>query len=314
MRAKIMVLSGNDRSDSDAEFAEQILTDVSAAFGHTFALMREKIGEASLAAHGEALTDQAADACLQCQAVFACGASPEDMAQLYDALNLPLRIRSFSVPEALCGRHETPVSLYVGAILSLDEETLRQAMRCAFSFAQEQECRLCSVAPNGEAKADWEAAQRVQEAENPSLAASSLSAPEAAAAMITAPERMGLVLCPPYAGSILLAVGEALCGHPDIRHEMAFDGEIGVFSPAEPAKEGQAFPFSVALALAKLLRYALRLPREAACVEAAVGNVMSAASRPGRAEDEPAPDPARVLDMICEQIAVAGELMRRGGI
>ena len=280
-----MLLSGSKRDEANADFAEKILIDISAAFDHSFSLMREKIGEKSIAAHGEALTDQVIDACQQCQAVFVCDADAQGVQDLYDALDLPLCVRSFCVPVSLCGRHEAPIALYVGSALSLDEETLRQAMRSAFLFTQEEEVRLCSVAPAGNAKAEWEAAIRVQESQQPQFSASPLSAPDAVAQMITAPERMGLVLCPPYAGSILLSAGTALCNHPSVIHDLAFDDTIGVFAPYLPQAEQTPAPVSAALAAVKMLRFALRLPREAACVEAAVNNVLSSGWRSHQQEN-----------------------------
>lgn len=298
MRAKIMLLTANKRDEETAAWAEQVLIDLSAAFDHSFSLMRGKIGEG--------LTDETVEACQQCQAVFACDAGAEGVQDLYDALDLPLQIRCFSVPESLCGRHEAPVSMYVGTVLSLDEETVRRAMRAAFWFSQEQECRLCVIPPNGASKAEWEAAARVQEASQPQASSVTLSAPDAVAQMISAPERMGLALCPPYAGSILLSAGMALCSHPEIVHDAAFDEGCGVYAPYLVPEDETPLPFSSALAVAKLLRYSLRLPREAACVEAAVNNVLS--SRDGDM------DAKRALELICEQISVAGELMQRSGI
>ena len=316
MRARIMLLSGSKRDAVNADFAEKILIDISAAFGHSFSLMREKIGEKSMTASGEAFTDQAAEACQQCQAVFVCDADVEGIQELYDALALPLRIRSFCVPVSLCGRHESPVSLYVGSALSLDEETLRQAMRDAVLFCQEEELRLCSVAPTGAAKADWEANLRVQETMCPQISASPLSAPDAIREMITVPERMGLVLCPPYAGSILLSAGTALCNHPSVIHDLAVDEEMGVFAPYLAPEDENPSPVAAALTVAKLLRYGLRLPTEAGCVEAAVNNVISSGWRSPQQESpgEAAIAAQGMLELICEQITVAGELMNRGGL
>ena len=156
-------------------------------------------------------------------------------------------------------------------------------------------------------------AVRVQETACPDVASAAMTAPEAAGALASAPERLGLILCPPYAGSILLSEATALCSHPELMHDMAFDGGLGVFSPVTPAGAETASPFSIALALAKPPTFSLRLNREAACLEAAAGNVMAVSGRALRDEDSEAAWET-VLDKICEQIAVAGELMRRAGL
>ena len=314
MRAKIMLLSGSAQDEINASYAEKILLDISAAFDHTFSLRQEAIGEKSVAAHGEALTDETILACQQCQAVFVCDAGAQGIQDLYDALNLPLLIRSFTVPEVLCGRHEAPICLYVGSVFSLDEDTLRQAARSAFSFSQELDVRLCHVSPAGASKAEWEAAVRVQEASFPQVSAAAVTAPEAIRAMISAPERMGLLLCPPYAGSIMLSAGTALCTHPSVIHDMTFDSSIGVYAPYLPRDGFEPGPFAAALAVAKMLRCSLRLSKEAACLEAALSNVIVSGWRAKEEDGGGAITGEGVVELLCEQIAVAGELMNKGGI
>ena len=302
MRAKIMLLSSGEREEANCAYASRLLTDVSSAFGHSFSLMEKKMEK------------QAFDACQDCQAVFAGGSENPALQKLLDEIGMPLLIRSFCVPESLCARHEAPATLYVATVLSLDEETLLSACRAAFQFAQEQDCRLCSVFPTGASRPDWETNIRAQEALFPQVPSVSMTGPEAISAVITSPERMGLALCPPYAGSMLNAAGTALCSYPAVMHDMAFDAEIGIYAPYTLPEDETPQPFAAALALAKLFRFSLHLTREAACVEAAVNNVLTAHSRVLREKGEAAPDPEKSLDMICEQIAVAGELMQRAGL
>ena len=70
MHAKIMLLPGSARGEALCRCAEQVLTDVSAAFQHSFSLLREKIGEQSLQAYQEPLTEEAVAACEKSQAVL----------------------------------------------------------------------------------------------------------------------------------------------------------------------------------------------------------------------------------------------------
>ena len=302
MRAKIMLLSSGKQEETNCGYASRLLMDVSSAFDHTFSLMEGNMEEGAF------------DACQDCQAVFAGSSEDPALQDLLDALGMPLLIRSFCVPESLCARHESPATLYIANVLSLDGETLDPACRDAFQFAQEQDCRLCSVYPTGASRPDWETNIRAQEALFPQVPSVSMSGPEAISGMITNPERMGLVLCPPYAGSMLNAAGTALCSYPAVMHDMAFDADIGVYAPYTLPDEEMPQPFAAALALAKLLRFSLHLNREAGCVEAAVNNVLTAHSRVLREKGEAAPDPEETLDLICEQIAVAGELMQRAGL
>lgn len=297
-----MLLSSGKQEELSCACASRLLTDISSAFGHSFFLAEGKMEEEAFAA------------CQDFRAVFAGSSETPAFQALLDELAMPLLIRSFCVPEALCARSEAPATLYAGTVLSLDEETLQPACHAAFQFAQEQECRLCSVFPTGASRQAWEAEIRAQEALFPQVSAVFMTGPEAISAMITAPERTGLILCPPYAGSMLNAAGTALCAHPAVMHDMAFDEEIGVYAPYTLPGDETPQPFSAALALAKLLRFSLHLNREAACLEAAVNNVLAAHSRVLREDSETAPDPEKSLDMISEQIAVAGELMLRAGL
>lgn len=297
-----MLLSGTKQEEANCAYASRLLTDISSAFGHSFSLNEGKMEQEAFAA------------CQDFKAVFAGSSENPAFQDLLDELGMPLLIRSFCVPESLCARHEAPAVLYVANVLSLDEETLQPACRAAFQFAQEQDCRLCSVLPSGASRQDWEANIRAQEGLFPQVPSVSMTGPEAISAMITAPDRMGLALCPPYAGSMLNAAGTALCVYSAVLHDMAFDSEMGVFAPYTLPDDETPQPFSAALALAKLLRFSLHLQREAACLEAAVNNVLTAHCRVLREGSEAAPDPEKSLDMICEQIAVAGELMLRAGL
>ena len=298
-----MLLSSTAQDEINAAYAEKILIDLSAAFDHTFSMRQDRIGEKSKAAGGETLTDKTIDACQSCQAVFVCDANADGVQDLYDALNLP---------EVLCGRHEKPVNLYVGSVFSMDEDTLRQAIHSSFSLAQEMDVRLCHCAPTGKSQAEWTAAIRVQETAFPQVSADALTAPEAIRSMITSPERMGMLLCPPYAGSIMLAAGTALCTHPNIIHDFAFDESIGVYSPVLPPDQSDVGPFAAALAVAKMLRCSLHLSKEAACLEAALSNVIVGGWE--TKEDGGALSGMDVVELIGEQIAMAGELMNKSGI
>ena len=314
-----MLLPGSEAGERLCAYAEQLLTDVSAAFHHSFSLMREKIGEKSTQEYHEALTEETVEACRKCQAVLLCDGTCEGARELYDALDLPLRVRSFCVPDALRSRHEAAVSLWVGTALSLDQETLRRAMRAAFAFAQEEDARLSHVSPAGASKPEWEAAVRVQEVAFPQVSASAFTAPDAVTGLIAAPGRMGLLLCPPYAGGILSAAATALCSQPALIHDMAWDETIGVFAPyLPPAQEmdEEINPFGLVYAVIHMLKHSLRLGREAACVEAAVNNVLSSGWRtPDQASSgASAVGGEAIINLICEQISVAGELMEKGGI
>lgn len=304
MRAAIMMLAERETGQDVCSFAEQLLTEISAAFGHSFSLL-----QGTLDADGP--DDATVDGCRSGKAVFLSDAECAGADALYDALNLPLRIRSFTLPTALSGT--TPVRMCVGTVLSLDRDTLASAMANAFHFAQDQELPLAHIAPTGSSKSDWDQAVQCQQRISPRVASTPLSAPDAIQAMITAPEKMGLLLCPPYAGSILLSAGSSLCPHPAMIHEMVFDDSLAVYAPCLPASAAghEPQPLGIACAISRMLKCSLGLVREAGCLNAAMENVLAAGWHT-RATQAGGISAQGMVELICEQIAVAGELMRKG--
>ena len=305
MRTRIMLLPGSEMGEYNCACFERILTDISAAFGHSFSMMRGK-GE------GGRWPDSVIAQCEESQGILLGDADCPAAGALYDALDLPLRVRSICVPEALCARHEAPSRIYIGTVLSLDQETLRRALQCAFAFAREEDARILHIAPTGSAsREEWEAGIRVQCACNPLLPVDAAAAPDMVKALVRQPNRLGLILCPPYAGSILDAAATALCAHPEIVFDSVLDEDMAVFAPyVPPMEEAEVFsPLAAALAASRMLRASLHLPREAACLDAAIENVLANQAFGAAQQSE-----QNTIDLICEQIAVAGELMGKGSL
>ena len=90
------------------------------------------------------------------------------------------------------------------------------------------------------------------------------------------------------------------------------DSAPGVYGPLVPLEDDGLSPFGLAGAIAAMLRYSLGLQREAACLEAAVNNVQSAGWQSAGADAE-ASAAQTITRRVCEQIAVAGELLTKGG-
>ena len=314
MRAKILFLPCTEMGESACGCAEQLLTEISAAFNHSFSLLRGRIGSDVADDEGCQVPDAVLDACQECQAVFLGDTEQDSVQELYDALELSLCIRSFSVPVSLRGEGGSETPLHVGAVLSLDRDTVQAAMESAFRFSQLQETRLYHIPPSGDARKDWDGAIQLQQVIRPQITAHALSAQDAVRSMILTPDRLGLMVCPPYAGSILSAAGSALTAEPAMIHEMACDGTLGVYgAPGSLCASGDGpDPLGPACAVAKLLRHSLGLHREACCLETAVANVLAAGWHTRR-QDGAGIAPQGMVELICEQIAAAGELMRKNG-
>ncbi len=284
MHARILFLSAENNLSPACTWAQQILTEISAAFGHSFSFLEGR-AEAPL-------SDGAVSACQKCQAVFLADADHPAAQELYDEFDLPLAVRLISLPAALCGRHEAPVRAVLAQVLSLDEDTRRAALRQACALAGEEGLPLAHVPPAGAAKAAWTAEIYA------AAQAEALDPREAARRLILSPDSLGLCLCSPYAGGILLAAASALYADRCLVYDSAWDGTAGVYAPALSDAESPIALYSTAAAVAALLRRSLGLSREADCVLATLDNVLAA----------PGETPQSTLDLLCSQIAVAGAL------
>ena len=97
MHAKIVLLPGSPVGERLCGIAEEVLTDVSVAFGHTFSIVRDKIGEAAMRAYGVPLSENTLRLCGQANAVFIGDADNEAEPFLLRALGIPAKSREFSV-------------------------------------------------------------------------------------------------------------------------------------------------------------------------------------------------------------------------
>lgn len=312
MRVRILLLHANDHGKRLSRFAEQILTDVSASFGHVFSIMHDKIGEASEQAYGVPLTRGAADAAAG-SASLLLSASAEDAVLLQDALNLSVEIASFCVPGALCGRNISPASLWVAQSLATDAETLNTAAATVFRYAAERDVSVSCVAPSGAAtKKIWEAALTNAKKAFPGVRAANEAPGDAMRRMLLRPADGGIIFCTPYAGSMFKAAADAVCPFPNIVYSASLGAESAMFAAGTAAGRPNGNPISLAYAIAELLRGVLKMENEAACVEAAISNVLLSGWRTDDLHAEEAVEPERIVELICEQISIAGELMDKG--
>lgn len=314
MRAKIMLLPGHDVGARLCTIAEDVLTNISVAFGHTFSLLREKIGEQSVRAYETPLTEETVEACVHADAVFLGDTDVMGAQTLLTSLQIPCRVRTFSLMDGKC--------FYVLQACALDAKTLHDAMAAGFALAKENGLPFHHVAPSGKAQTDWKAAFKLEAGMHASVMAKELLPPSAVELLVNDPGALGVLVVPPYAGSMLCAMATTLHGVP----MMLFDECAGtgrfIYAPVvtkeSKAEEHSLNPVGTILAVAQLLRGALKLVREADCVEAAVKNVLAAGWRtPDMSvrDEKLCVGTEEMLRLISDQISLAGALLRpQGGI
>lgn len=315
MQARIMLLPANSKGKTLCSYAEELFLEISASFGHSLNTIREKIGEDSVRMFDVALTQETLDACRQCQAVFLADGDCDGSRLLYQGLGIPLRIRHFVIPDCISSRQLPAQVFLMGQATSLEPDTVFSAVRQACQIASSMEIPFCHTAPAGSSHYQWDAHIKETLKKYPSLSWSALSAPEAIRRIIETPRQIGFMFCPPYAGSILESAETSLFPLPGLQYDWGIGETIGVYAPRLSLdKRDMPEPFGTALAIAAMLRNSLRLQREAACLEAAIHNVLSSGWRtPGMLSPGQETDGNHIIQLICEQLAVAGEFVGKGG-
>lgn len=314
MQAKIMLLPSSNKGKTLCNYAEELFLEISADFGHSLNTCREKIGADSIRLFDVPLTQETLDACKKCQAVFLADSDCQGAKALYQGLEIPLRIRHFSIPESLSIRGLPPRKFLLGQVTSLEQNSLFLAVRQAMKTAHELEIPFCHTAPTGNNRFAWDADIKETAKKYPGMACESLAAPDAIRRIIEAPDTLGFLLCPPYAGSIMESGASSLFPFPGIQYDTGTTETIGVFAPRLSLDETDLpSPFGAAFAVAAMLKHSLHMQREGACLEAAIHNVLAAGWRiPGMPAAGQYTDGSHIIQLICDQLAVAGEFLFKG--
>ncbi len=310
-----MLLPASSKGKTLCSYAEELFLEISASFNHSLLTFREKIGEDSVRLFDVPLTQEAADACLKCNAVFLADGDCEGSLELYQSLGIPMRIRSLVIPDALATPQISKRKMYLCQVMALDQDTVFTAVRQALQLTSDQELSFAHVAPTGNNRFQWEANIKENLKRYPALSWTALTGPEAVKRIIEAPWSLNTLLCAPYAGSILEAAATSLFPFPGLVYDYGCTDAIGIYAPrlccdATDMPE----PFATAYAVAQMLRSSLRMNREAACLEAAINNVLISGWRtPGMLSPGQPTDGSHIIQLICEQLAVAGELLNKSG-
>ena len=305
MQARIQLLSTGSQDEKICTVAEEILTDISVAFNHSFTLMREKIGQSSIDAYNTPLTEETVSACADSDAAIVCRADCAGQDDLLSSLRIPCRMRIFPAGDKRC---------YLIKTMALDAQTLSDAMQIAFETAKREELPLRYVLPSGKSALEFKLSITSRLPYFPDVAVEEMSPAQAAEFFVLSPESNGVFVFPPYAGGIFFAENTALQEIPMYIYERC-EGNCGyVYSPVIPPSIGrndEVNPSGICLAISDLLRYALKLEKEADCVESAIRNVLEAGWRTPDMSDQPGTiSTMKMLQLISEQITLAGQLMQ----
>lgn len=306
MRAKIVLLYETEQGKALCDIASYVLAQTAVAFGHTFTLPVKHCKR------GLEISDEALELCGDAAGILLGESGMDCLPSLAEELLFSCRLRELRYThlienQSLMGR-ELPLQAVLLQALSSREDALRLTAAQAYAVSARDNLPIAQVPPAGKLAESWQRA--VEQAD-------SLSAPfharETALAQVIPdivhrPGRMGVILCPPYAGSILADAAAALTGAEGMCFDVYLGGQCPMYAALRQDSEGLN-PFGMLRAIHRLLRDGLKLEREAACVEAAIRNVLQAGWRTAdiAGTDARLTDAENIADLICQQIEVAGE-------
>lgn len=312
MDAKIVLLPGSPVGERLCGVAEEVLTDISVAFGHTFSLVRDKIGEAAERAYGMPLAENTLRLCAQASAVIIGDIHNEAEPFLLRALGIPAKTRAFAV-----GGPDNSRFLITRAIHP-EKTALTDMFRRAVREAKQDGLRLTYLLPENvaDAKIFQDALNQETEAAE-ALPPEELTPAEAIEALLSAPTELGNLVTPSYAGEMCLALATGLHGAPMLLHDACLGKKVSVYEPFVPLHvkaNDDLNPLGMMAAVASLLRYSLRLEQEADCVSAAISNVLSAGWRtPDMTDMGDGVSCYKMQQLVSDQINLAGELLQQHG-
>ena len=309
MNEKIVLLYETEQGKALCDVASRVLAQVAVAFGHTLKLNVKR-------SRGE-LTDEVLDLCADTKAVVAGDSDMACLPELADELLCACRMRELRyahlLPNQSLSGTEKPLNVILVQALSSGEEALRLTAKQAYALSQQENLPITEVPPAGKLLQDWRAAVDGADSLSAPFHARETALSQVIPDMVHRPARLGVLLCPPYAGGILAEAASALSGAEGMGYDTYLGGQCALYAPVRAAEE-QVNPFGLLRALYHLLRDALKLEQEAACLEAAIRNVLQAGWRTADIAQPGVPplEAGAIADLICQQIEVAGEWIAKG--
>ena len=306
MRGKIVLLYESEAGRQLCDAASRVLAQTAVAFGHTLTLPVKQCQRE------EEISDEALDLCSDALGILAAEGGMRCLPSLAAELLCAVRVRELRYAHLIGNRSlmgtELPLNAVVVQALDSEPEALTLAAQQAYAISARDSLPICSVPPAGKLAQSWKAAVDQADSLSAPFHARETALPQVVPDFVHQPGRMGVVLCPPYAGNILSEAAAALSGAEGMCFDEYLGGQCPLYAPL--SQSGEAVnPFGMLRALHRLLRDGLKLERESACVEAAIRNVLQAGWRTAdiALPDMPLLDVNGVVELICQQLEVAGE-------
>ena len=302
---KLKILRENAADTGIAGFVEEILSETCSAFGHRLNVGYGLIGKGSLNRYGVPLTQEVIDGCAEYDGTLALTGDEELQAEISDAMNIPVLISDHARDISPDGKHTA--RNIIAVVQSIDEETIDEAARAVRNFALIKGIGFAAVRAQGKKENIWKNAFLSASLLNGDNRLSELTAPQAIRKMIREPEDYGMIVLPPSIGAVFFAAAEelALACLP-VRKMYGVSGGVYFCKSSENAGTTMGEILSAVLSSADFLEFSCHLFREAACIRTGVYNVTRGPGVGMRLPEGPA---EAVVDRICSQISLAGQLV-----
>lgn len=318
MRIKIALLFEDEISQGLVKQAEQTLTGLAVAFGHTFILKEEKIAKASQIEYGMELTEETICSCRQSDLVLACVQSEAAINVLAYELGCFARIRSFSMPNVLRTlsilRTERALVGTLAQALTIEPDRIRALAEFAMDCSRADCTKLTHVPPSGSSRDSWIMAVNQFKARDSDFVL--MEASDAVPFIIRSSENFGFLMAAPYPGSIILSAVTALFGVPGILFDEFIGFENHLYAHLvsyNPLVIDDANPIGIHRAVAAFLRSRFGMSKEADCIDAAIHNVLEAGWRTSDMSmiGFPRISMTAMGKLISEQVDMAGNFLNR---
>lgn len=309
MGHKVILLYESDRGSVLCDMASAVLSQAAVSFELAFKLPVRRC------ARGQEIGDDILDLCADADAVLVMDSNMACLPALADELLCACRLRELRYTDMIANRSlagaERPLNAVLIQALSGQPDALQSAAVLAYSVSGRDNLPISQVPPTGRLASEWKKAAEEADSLSAPFHARELQLAQAVPDMVYRPSRIGVILCPPYAGNILADAAAALCGAPGMCYDIYTGGQCRMYAPLN-SSEDCVDPFGMLRCLRVLLQD-LGLEREAGCLEAAIRNVLQ---QGWRTEDIPGEgcrqtDAEHVIQLVCSQIAVAGEWIGR---
>lgn len=302
MHGKIVLLYETETGRVLCEMASRVLAEIAVAFRHTLSLPVRRCP-------GAALDDDTLNLADGALAILCGESSLRALGELALEMGCKCRTRELRYTHliedhALMGE---PLKALIVQALESDESVLKAAAEQAFKLSNKENVPILQVPPSGKLNEMWQKAVTAADEKSIVFHARSIALTDVIPDMVHDPKRFGVVLCPPFGGGIVSAAAAALCGAEGMCYDYYTGGECPICAPLHQ-QDGARNPIGMLRAVEDLLQK-MGLGREAACVEAAIRNVLQAGWRTQDVahEDLPRLDAESVAELVCQQIEVAGE-------